>query len=192
MAMVSRTEMDAIARESLVTVRELVDEMGLKWGILGICFRNENNYSGEKLFELIDESESISIFPLLVNGSYTVPPESNPVGFTASCFGLATGKIASARRANELDSTILTSREMPESEVCMGRVKACGCVLYPILKDGILCGSVDVIVSGGRGGQDETCSWAVRDVILKHIPGCTTSNPGMEAYLNGLSLDGFI
>ena len=184
MAVISKDQADSLVREALEDVRAKAKEIGIKYGIAGFFFTNAS--SDEACFEdLLPEEDRLRIFPIVENGSCIIPPESNPVGFTANCFGLACIKIAAARRAYEIsDRKLLTSAEQPDSENILGRQNMMGCVLYPVVLEGKECGSIAVICSGGTGEQDELCSWSAYDAICRNIAPAVTTNPGREKYFS--------
>ncbi len=184
MAVISKEQMDSLVREAVKDAREKAKEVGIKYGIVGLCFSNES--SGTDCFDdLMAEEDRLRIFPIVENGSCIIPPESNPVGFTANCFGLACIKIAAVRRAFEISvGKLLTSAEQPESENIMGRQNMMGCVLYPVEQEGTLIGSIAVICSGGSGEQDELCAWSAYDAICRNIAPAGTTNPGREKYFD--------
>ena len=184
MAIISKEQMDSLVREAVKDAREKAEEVGIKYGIVGLCFSNES--SGTDCFDdLMAEEDRLRIFPIVENGSCIIPPESNPVGFTANCFGLACIKIAAVRRAFEISvGKLLTSAEQPESENIMGRQNMMGCVLYPVEQEGTLIGSIAVICSGGSGEQDELCAWSAYDAICRNITPAGTTNPGREKYFD--------
>ena len=184
MAVISKDQMDSMVREALDDVRAKAKEAGIKYGIAGFCFTNAS--SDEACFDdLMPEEDRLRIFTIVENGSCIIPPESNPVGFTANCFGLACIKIAAVRRAYEISGgKLLTSAEQPESDNILGRHNMMGCVLYPVSIDGKECGSIAVICSGGTGEQDELCAWSAYDAICRNIAPAVTSNPGREKYFS--------
>ena len=184
MAIIHKEQTDSLVREAVRSAREKAAELGMKYGIVGICFSNEADASLPVCFDdLMAGEDRLRIFPLRENGSCIIPPESNPVGFTANCFGLACIKIAAVRRAYEISGgKLLTSAEQPESENIMGRQNMMGCVLYPVTFEGKTVGSVAVICSGGTGEQDELCSWAAFDAVCRNISPAVTSHPGREKY----------
>lgn len=184
MAVISKEQMDSLVREAVKDAREKAEEVGIKYGIVGLCFSNES--SGTDCFDdLMAEEDRLRIFPIVENGSCIIPLESNPVGFTANCFGLACIKIAAVRRAFEISvGKLLTSAEQPESENIMGRQNMMGCVLYPVEQEGTLIGSIAVICSGGSGEQDELCAWSAYDAICRNIAPAGTTNPGREKYFD--------
>ena len=184
MAVISKDKADALVREAVNDVRAKAKEIGIKYGIVGICFTNESTDT-ICFDDLMAEEDRLRIFTIVENGSYIIPPESNPVGFTANCFGLACIKIAAAKRANEISGgKLLTSAEQPEEDNILGRHNMMGCVLYPIVFEGRECGSIAVICSGGTGEQDELCSWSAYDAICRNITPAVTSNPGREKYFS--------
>ena len=184
MAVISKEQMDSLVREAVKDARKKAEEVGIKYGIVGLCFSNES--SGTDCFnDLMAEEDRLRIFPIVENGSCIIPPESNPVGFTANCFGLACIKIAAVRRAFEISvGKLLTSAEQPESDNIMGRQNMMGCVLYPVNIEGTICGSIAVICSGGSGEQDELCAWSAYDAICRNIAPAGTVNPGREKYFD--------
>ena len=184
MAVISKEQMDGLVREAVKDVRAKAEEVGIKYGIVGLCFSNES--SGTDCFnDLMAEEDRLRIFPIEENGSCIIPPESNPVGFTANCFGLACIKIAAVRRAFEISGgKLLTSAEQPESDNILGRQNMMGCVLYPVEQEGKLIGSIAVICSGGSGEQDELCAWSAYDAICRNIAPVGTANPGREKYFD--------
>ena len=80
MAVISKEQMDSLVREAVKDAREKAEEVGIKYGIVGLCFSNES--SGTDCFDdLMAEEDRLRIFPIVENGSCIIPPESNPVGF---------------------------------------------------------------------------------------------------------------
>ena len=184
MALLSKEQTDRLVSEALNDIRAKAAETGIKYGIAGICFTNESPDT-VCFDDLMAEENRLRIFPIVENGSFIIPPESNPVGFTANCFGLACIKIAAVRRAYEIsEGRLLTSAEQPESDNILGRHNMMGCVLYPVIYEEKVCGSIAVICSGGTGEQDELCSWSAFDSISRNISPAATSNPGREKYFD--------
>ena len=184
MAIISKERMDRLVSEAVKAVRNKASEIGIKYGIVGFCFANESQ-EAVCFDDLIAGEDRLRIFTIVENGSCIIPPESNPVGFTANCFGLACIKIAAVRRAYEIsDGKLLTSAEQPESDNILGRHNMMGCVLYPVIYENKICGCIAVICSGGTGEQDELCSWSAFDSISRNISPAVTSNPGRDIYFS--------